>query len=106
MRCVYDKPFLSVIEQNSRLRMVRPNKTRSDKHAGALLQVHCCVRLEFILIYSQLFVFFCDMHSQKSATNIEITTCGLYCGVNVKIMRLMTFCNMFKGLKQIVGLVL
>jgi len=46
------------------------------------------------------------MHAQKSATNIELTSCGVYCGVNIKTVRLMTFCNMFKGLQQTVGLVL
>lgn len=70
------------------------------------MQVRCCVRLEYILIYSQFFVYCCDVHAQKSATNIEITTCGVYCGVNVKMMRLMTFCNTFNVLKQTVGLIL
>lgn len=37
MWCVYDKAVLQVTEQNSRLRMGRPTKTRSDKHAGALM---------------------------------------------------------------------
>jgi hypothetical protein len=70
------------------------------KRVPTNMQVQCCVRLEYILIYSQFSVYCCNMHAQKSATNIEITSCGVYCGVNIKLRCLMIFCNMLKGLKQ------
>ena len=66
------------------------------KRVPTNMQVHRCVRLEYILIYSQVFFFYCcDVRAQKFATNIELTTCCVYCDVYVKIMRLMTICNMF-----------